>query len=178
MSRVPRALSSSSSWGYDLRQDLGGSFTARARSLSAAEFVLLDPDGEEFGRVRLNEASGVKFRFGGCLVVFEASGEHYWMVVDGEEVLAVGSKGWSGAELEISCDDQSDEGRVSFLRNLAIASPSDGETVVRLSRDLTGRRYDVLFSADDECALLVAVFLLSHVVANWGRVYRIGGGTV
>ena len=178
MSRVPRALSSSSSWGYDLRQDLGGSFTARARSLSAAEFVLLDPDGEEFGRVRLNEASGVKFRFGGCLVVFEASGEHYWVVVDGLEVLAVGSKGWSGAELEISCDDQSDEGRVSFLRNLAIASPSDGETVLRLSRDLTGRRYDVLFSADDECALLVAVFLLSHVVANRGRVYRVGGGMV
>ena len=92
MSRVPRALSSSSSWGYDLRQDLG-SFTARARSLSAAEFVLLDPDGEEFGRLRLNGASGVKFRFVGCVVVFEASGEHYWMVVDGEKVLAVGLKG-------------------------------------------------------------------------------------
>ncbi len=33
-------------WGYDLRQTLGGSFTAR-RSLLATEFVLLDAEEED-----------------------------------------------------------------------------------------------------------------------------------
>ncbi len=178
MSRVARALSSSSSCGYDLRKDLGGSFNARARSLLAQEFILLDPVGEEFGRLRLNGASEVEFRSEGRVVVFEASGRSYRMTVDGEEVLAVGLMGWSGDELKISCGDQSYEARASFFRNLAIASRPRGETMVRLSGGLTGRSYEVLFSVEDEDALLVAVFLLWHVVANRRRAYRIGGDMV
>ncbi len=44
-----------------------------------------------------------------------------------------------------------------------------------LSGGLTGRSYEVLFSAEDERPLLVVVFLLWHVVANRRRAYRIGG---
>jgi hypothetical protein len=179
MSRVvARSLSSSSSCGYDLRRDLRGSFTARACSLLAQAFILLDPVGEVFGRLRFNGASDVEFRSEGCVVVFEASGRSYRMVVDGEEVLVADPKGWPRSELNISCGDQSYEARVSFFRNLAIASHPDGETVVRLSGGLTGRRYEILYSTEAEYALLVAVFLLWHVVVNRRRAYRIEGGMV
>ncbi len=169
MSRTPRAASF---WGYDLRRSPGGSFTARARGLFAANFDLLGPDGEEFGRLRLDGGSSAEFRPGDRVFKLEASGKRYRMVADGEEVLAAAPKGRSIDELEISCGSQAYEARVSLLRNRAVASHPGGERVAYLSGGLTGRSYKALFDSEDRCALPVAVFLLWHLTANRRRAYR------
>jgi hypothetical protein len=93
------------------------------------------------------------------------------MVADGREVLTASPKGRSIDELEILCDGQTYEARVSFFRSLAVASYPDGDRVVSLSGGLMGRNYDALFAAEDRCALPVAVFLLWHVVTNRRRAY-------
>jgi hypothetical protein len=172
MNRTPRGTSS---WGYDLWRSLGGSFTARARGLLAAEFALLGPGAEEFGCLRLSGISSAEFRSGSYTATFEASGRRYRLVADGEEVLAAGPKERSIDELEISCGDQSYEARVSFFRNRAVASRPGGESVACLSGGLTGRSYQVFFATEDGCAFPIAVFLLWHVVANRRRAYRAGG---
>src|SRR3712207_3583853 len=109
MRRAPRA---NSSWGYFLRRSPGGSFTARARGLFAAEFDLLGPDGEAFGRLRLGGGSGAEFRSGDRAFKLKASGKRYRMAADGEEVLAAAPKGRSIDELEISCGGQAYEVRI------------------------------------------------------------------
>jgi hypothetical protein len=169
MSRAPRAAFSR---GCDLRRSPGGSFTARARGLFAAEFALLGPDGEEFGQLRLGDGSSAEFRSGDRVFKLEASGKRYRMVADGEEVLTAAPKGRSIDELEISCGSRTYEARISLLRNLAVASHPGGERVAHLSGGLAGRTYEALFDSEDGCALPVAVFLLWHLTTNRRRVYR------
>lgn len=173
-SRTPRAASS---WGYDLRRNLGGSFTARARGLLATEFALLGPNSEEFGRLRLTGVSGAEFRSESYAAAFEASGRRYRMVADGEEVLTGGPKARAIDELEISCGSQTYEVWVSFFRNLAVASYPGGERAVRLSGGLMGRSYETLFAVEDRCAFPIAIFLLWHIAANRRRAYRAGSPT-
>ncbi len=97
------------------------------------------------------------------------------MIASGEEVLVAGPIERSINELEISCGGRNYEARISFLRNLAVAHHlPDGRRAARLSGGLMGRSYEVLFAAEDECALPVAVFLLWHVAANRRRAYRAG----
>ncbi len=172
MGRASRAASPS--LGYDLRQTLGGYFTAHARGLLATKFALLTAEGEEFGRLHLSGSSGADFTCGSSGAAFEASGRDYRMVANGEEVLVAGPKERSVDELKISCNGQSYEARIGFLRNLAVAHHApDGERTARLSGGLTGRSYEAIF-ATDGCALPVALFLLWHVAANRRRVYRAG----
>ncbi len=97
------------------------------------------------------------------------------MVANGEEMLAAGPKGQTIDELEISCGGRTYEARISFLRSLAVAYYATGsERAVRLSGGLTGRSYEGLFAAEDDCALPVAIFLLWHVAANRRCAYRAG----
>src|ERR671921_1160500 len=119
MGRASRAASPS--WGYDLRQTLAGYFTAHARGLLARKFALLTSNGEEFGRLYLSWPSRAEFTYGSRVAAFEASGRHYRMVANGEEVIVAGPKErWIDA-LVISCAYQSYEARISFLHNLALA---------------------------------------------------------
>ena len=175
MGRAPRAASF---WGYDLRQDLGGSFIARACGLFAPEFALLGPSGEEFGRLCLGGIPDAEFRSGDLVAAFEASGRRYRMVADSKEVLAASPKGRSVDNLEISCGGRTYEAQISPFRNLAVASRPGGERAAHLSGGLTGRSYEVLFDAEEGCALPLAVFLLWRVVADRRRAYRVGGGTM
>src|SRR5215210_4548425 len=102
MSRAPRAASP-----HDLlRQVPGGSFTARARGLLKPEFILLDPNGREFGWLQLRGASGAELRLGDRVVAFETSGRSYRMVADGEEVLVAAPKRRTGGKFEVSFGDQ------------------------------------------------------------------------
>src|SRR5215203_7264749 len=130
MSRTPRAASP-----HDiLRQAPGDSFTARARGLLAAEFLLLHSNGREFGWLRMRGASGAELHLGECVAKFERSERGYRMVADGEKVLAATPKGRSAGELEISCGGQSYEAQADLLRNLAVASYLEsGERAVHLS---------------------------------------------
>lgn len=171
MSRAPRSTSPRNS----LWQNPGGSFTACARGLFAPEFVLLSSIGEELGRLRLRGASGAEFWSGDLVTALEASGSVYRMVADGEELLVAVPKGRFIAELKVSCSGQSYEARIDLLRNLAVASyRSSGETAVRLSGGLLGRRYKALLATGDECAFPIAVFLLWHVAAHRRHAYRKG----
>lgn len=174
MRRTPRAASP-----HDLlRQAPGGPFTARARGLLAEEFLLLDHNGREFGRLRMRGASGAELRLGECVAKFESSERGYRMIADGEEVLVATPKGKSTGELEVSCGGQSYEAHPDLLRNLAIALyPQSGERLVRLSGGLLGRGYEALLATEDGCALPVAVFLLWYVAANRRRAYRKGSLT-
>ena len=141
MSRAPRAASP-----HDLlRQAPGGSFTARARGLLKLEFILLNPNGREFGRLQLRGASGAELWLGDRVVTFETSGRGHRMVVDGKEVLVAAPKGRPGGELQVSCGGQSYEARTDLLRNLAVASYREGgEKALRLSGGLLGRHYEAL----------------------------------
>src|ERR671921_2675768 len=157
MSRTPRAASPRDF----LRQAPGDSFTARARSLLAAEFLLLHLNGREFGWLRMCGASGAELHLGECVAKFERSERGYRMVADGEEVLVATPTGRSASELEISCGGQSYEAQADLLRNLAVALYLErGERAVRLSGGLLGRGYEALLATGEGRALLVAVFLL------------------
>jgi len=172
MDNAPRTAPS---WWYDLQQSLGGSFTARARSFLTAKFDLLNPEGKEFGQLRLRGPSVAEFESGGRAATLTRTEESYRMVSDGEEVLTAAPEGRSVDELEISCGGQTYEVHVSFFRNLAVASyQRGGGRAVYVSGGLVGRSYQVLFAPDDGCTLPVAVFLLWHVVANRRRAYRMG----
>src|ERR687897_2398528 len=166
MSRAPRVASP-----LDLlRQAPGGSFTARARGLLKLEFILLNPNGREFGRLQLRGASGAELWLGDRVVTFETSGRGHRMVVDGKEVLVAAPKGRPGGELQVSCGGQSYEARTDLLRNLAVASYREsGERALRLSGDLLGRDYEALLTTGDRCAFPVAAFLLWHVASNRRR---------
>lgn len=173
MSHAPKAVPP---WDT-LRQNLAGSFTARARGLLADEFVLLNPNEEEFGRLLLKGSSGAELRSGDFVAALEASGRRYRMI-DDKEVLVAVPKARFIDDLEISCGGQTYEAHVSLLRNLAVASYPGGGRAARLSGGLMGRSYEALFAAEDGCALPVAIFLLWHVVTNRRRAYRRGGGTM
>ena len=174
MGQIPRVPSP-----HDLlRQVPGGSFTARARGLLKPEFILLDPNGREFGRLQLRGASGAELRLGDRVVAFETSGRSYRMVADGEEMLVATPKGRSGGEFEVSCGGQSYEARADLLRNLAVASNREsGERALRLSGGLLGRDYEALLTTGDRCAFPVAAFLLWYVAANRRRAYLKGNLT-
>jgi len=172
MNNAPRTASS---WWYDLQQSLGGSFSARARGLLTTKFALLDSEGKEFGQLQLRGLSIAEFASGGRAATLTRTGESYRMVAEGEEVLTAAPKGQSVDELEISCGGRTYEARISFFRNVAVASyQRGGGRSVHVSGGLVGRSYQVLFAPDDECALSVAVFLLWHIAANRRRAYRMG----
>ena len=164
----------SSCW-YDLQLSLGGSFTARARGLLTIKFALLDSVGKKFGQLQLRGLSVAEFESGGRTSTLTQTEGRYRIVTESEEVLTAAPKVQSIDELEISCSNQTYEARVSFFRNLALASygRDDGRTV-QVSGGVVGRSYQVLFTPDDRCALPAAVFLLWHLAANRRRAYRMG----
>ena len=172
MNRAPRTASL---WRYDLQQSLKGSFTASAHGLLTTKFALLNSEGKSFGRLRLRGLSIAEFESEGHLAVLTQTEGRYRMVVEGEEVLNAVPKGQSIDELEISCDGRTYEARVSFFRNVAVASYGrGGGRAAHVSGGLLGRSYQILFAPDDGCALPAAVFLLWHVAANRRRAYRMG----
>ena len=172
MNSAPRTASS---WWYDLQQSLKGSFTARARALLTTKFALLNSEGKSFGRLQLRGLSIAEFESEGCVAVLTQAEGSYQMIAEGEEVLNAVPKGQSVDELEISCGGRTYEARVSFFRNVAVASYGrGGGRAAHVSGGLVGRSYQVIFAPEDGCALPAAIFLLWHVAANRRRAYRMG----
>lgn len=168
MSCPPRVASSPRNL---LHQNLGGSFTTRARGLLATKAALLDPEGEEFGRPRLTGVFwDAELRTGNRVAAVEASGKLYRMVANGEGILAAGPKGRSIYELEISCGDRTCEVRVGFFATSRLLSTPAAKGW-RPSPGLGGWRYGALFAPEDGRALRIMVFLLWHLVANRRCVY-------
>ena len=152
-----------------LGETLAGSFAARARGLLAADFAILDREGDEVGRLRIHGPEGAELDAGDLEARIERlTRSRYRMLSGGTQFLKAGS---TGASLEMSCLGRRYEARLSLLRNTAATG---GEVAVRITGGLTNRRYEASFDVDDESSLPVAFFLLYRTVALRREAYRAG----
>jgi hypothetical protein len=157
-----------------LMSTLSGFFAARARGFLVSQFILLSQSGEEFGRLRIHGPTGAELGAGDVRAVIErASHARYRMLTGDAETLVAEPLG-SPDTLEIRCGGRRYEAHLSLLRNTAVARSPGGEEAARLTGGLTNRSYEVVFDAEDEGSLPVAVFLLYFTVALRSRAYRVG----
>ena len=152
-----------------LGETLAGSFAARARGLLASDFAVLDREGEEVGRLRINGSEGAQLEAGPLEArIQRVARSRYTMLSGGAEILTAGS---AGASLEIRCLDRPYEVRLSLLRNSTEAA-TRGKVTVRIKGGLTNRNYEASFDVDEEGSLPVAFFLLYRIVALRREAYR------
>jgi hypothetical protein len=164
-----RQISGLASW-QDLRDVLGGSFTARARGLLADEYVL-QKDGASFGSLRLRGARAAEFVAGELAAAIEGTADGVYKV-SGDLELTARPAASSADVLEVRAGGNLFVARVSFLRNTAVVSDGTGARAVRLAGNVTGRRYEVVFAGEEDATLPVAILLLYHLAALRRRVYR------
>jgi len=157
-----------------LGETLEGSFAARARGLLAPEFAILGNEGEEIGRLETYGPEGAELGAGDLEARIERSAlSGYTMLTDGVEILAAEPLGaWNAPEIE--CLDRLYRGRLSLLRNTAEAGPAGERATVRITGNLTNRKYEAVFDAGDEGSLPVALFLLYLTVALRRKAYLTG----
>jgi hypothetical protein len=165
------------SW-EELQIHLAGSFTARIHGFPGTEISLLSPEGE-FGRVRRHGSSNTVFTTGPLNATIEHTGHAcYRMLVgsqpDGAPALIAEPVNRSADALEIRVEGRIYGARASFLRNRAEVRSPEGEEVVRLEGNLTGRRYAAVFSPETVGALQTAILLLHHLVIHRGLAFRAG----
>jgi hypothetical protein len=156
-----------------LRERLDGYFAARARGLLASELALSSRDGEELGRLLIEDSEGARLEAGVLRATIEREAmPRYRMLAGGAEVL-VETSGSADAS-EVTCADRLYEVRLGVLRNTAVARSPEGSEAVRVAGGLTNRSYEVAFDAGDEGSLPVAVFSLYRIVALRRRAFVTG----
>jgi len=156
-----------------LRQTLDGRFTARARGLLASEFVLLDREGAQIGKLEVHGPQGADLRAGDVEARIERVGRSgYVMLSSGEEILT--STGGDPTSPVITTHDHPYRASLSILRNKAEAGPAEHTTTVRINGGLTNRNYGASFEPGDETSLPVALFLLYHLVSQRRKAYVTG----
>jgi hypothetical protein len=154
-----------------LGEILAGSFAARARGLLASNFGILDREGDEVGRLRIQGPEGAELEAGDLEArIVRVARSRYTMLSGGTEILTAGSV---SSTLEIRCLGRRYEARLSLLRNTAEAA-TGGEVAVRITGGLTNRGYEAAFDVDAEGSLPVAFFLLYRTVALRREAYRAG----
>ncbi len=147
------------------REALGGSLSARPRGLVAPEFVLLGRDGREFGRLLVRGPEGAELDAGPLRARIECvAGSDRYRMLTGEAETLIAEPATSSVVMEIRCADRPYHARFDLLRNTAAARPAGGMETARLTGGTLTRRYEVLFDAEDDCSLLIALFLLYHAV--------------
>jgi len=156
-----------------LSETLNGRFTARARGLLASEFVLLDREGAQIGKLDIHGPAGADLRAGDVEARIERIGRSgYRMLSSGEEILtSTGDPSSPG----ITSHNHPYETSLSLLRNKAEAGPAEHTPTVRINGGLTNRTYEASFEPDDEYSLPVALFLLYHLVSLRSKAYVTGG---
>ena len=155
-----------------LRETLDGRFTARARGLLASEFVLLDSDGAQIGRLEIHGPAGANLRAGDVEARIERTGRSsYTMVSSGNEILTSTGK---TASPRITSQNRRYAAGLSLLRNTAEAGPAEHTATIRIKGGLTNRNYDLFFDPGDENPLPVALFLLYRLVSVRSEAYRAG----
>ena len=159
-----------------LRNTLAGSFSARPEGLISPNFVLLDRDGGEFGRLLVHGLEGAQLDAGPLRARIERGTRSRYRMLTGETETLVAEPAGSSVALEITCADRRYEARISLLRNTAVARAPGGAETARATGGFAGRSYDALFDAGDERSLPVAVFLLYHAVALRRRVFQASSG--
>jgi len=155
-----------------LRQTLDGRFTARARGLLASEFVLLDREGAQIGKLEIHGPHGANLRAGDVEARIERVGRSgYAMLSSGEEILTSTGDPTSPG---ITSQNHPYETSLSLLRNKAEASPAQKATTIRIKGGLTNRTYEATFDPADENSVPVALFLLYRLVSLRRRAYVTG----
>ncbi|HSL00222.1 MAG TPA: hypothetical protein VK869_07775 [Rubrobacteraceae bacterium] len=157
------------------QETLGGSLSARPRGIAAPEFVLLDRDGGEFGRMVMHGPEGARLDAGSLRARIErvASPARYRMLTGEAETLVAYPAG-SSVAMKIRCAGRPYEAAFYLLRNTAAAAPvGDGETA-RLTGGVLTRRYQVLFDTGDGRSLPIALFLLYYTVTLRRRAFLTG----
>jgi hypothetical protein len=156
-----------------LRETLNGRFTARARGLLASEFVLLDREGAQIGKLEIHGPHGADLRAGDVEARIERVGRSgYVMLFSGEEILTSTGDPTSPG---ITTPDHPYRTSLSILRNKAEAGPAEHTTTVRINGGLTNRNYEATFESGDECSLPIALFLVYHLVSQRRKAYLTGG---
>jgi hypothetical protein len=160
---------------HDLGETLAGRFTARARGLFASDFVLLDTEGKEIGRLEINGTRSAKLSAGDIEARIERSGRSgYKMLSQNAEVLTVILTSTGDATSpRITYQNHPYETTLSLLRNKAEAGPP-GHTTIRIDGGLTNRSYTAIFDPHDRGSPPVALFLLYHLVSLRREAYRTG----
>ena len=155
-----------------LGEALAGHLTARARGFLASEFILLDSENREIGRLKIHGPAGAVLEIGNVDARIEHSAPaRYTMLSSGAEILT--STGSATSPVIMSLDDPYVTS-LSLLRNTAEAGPSEHNVKIRIRGGLTNRNYAVLFEPGDEGSLPVALFLLYRLVALRREAYRTG----
>ena len=156
-----------------LRENLAGSFSARARGLLATDFALLDSGGREIGRLRVLRPQGAELETGDLRAGIQRTAPRsYAMLAGGARVLSAETAAGSPGSARIRCGERVYEASLALLRNTAEALSPAGERAARVAGGLTNRRYEVAFDAHDAGSLPVAVFLLYRLVALRRGAYR------
>lgn len=154
-----------SPWGR-LSEALGGSLSARPRGLVAPEFVLLDRDGREFGKMSVRGRGGARIEAGplGARIERLAGPDRYHVLTARAETL-LADRGGTSVIMKIRCGGRSYEASFDLLRNTASALSAGGVRTARLEGGILTRRYRALFDVEDACSLPIALFLLYRTVA-------------
>ena len=155
-----------------LGESLAGRFAARAQGLLASEFVLLDREGTEIGRLELHGTAGAELRAGDVEARIERVGRSsYKMFSLSAEILTSTGDATSPA---ITYLNHPYETSLSLLRNKAEAGPVKHTTTIHIRGGLTNRNYETSFDPSDEGSLPVAFFLLYRLVSQRREAYRTG----
>lgn len=157
-----------SSW-EKLREQLSGSFVARASGLLANDFVI-EKDGTEFGRLRVDDLRSARFVAEDFKAEVEKTPDNGYRVFSGGGQL-LSAESSSAETLDVACAGKVYKARVSFLRNAAVARSPAGDEVSRLEGNFTGRRYTVEMD-DEPAALPISILLLYHTATLRKRVYQ------
>ena len=151
---------------------LDGRLMARTRGLLASEYVLLNSEGAEVGRLDIQGPAGAELTAGGVEARIERAGRSgYSMLSSGEEILASTADPTSPG---ITSHGHPYEASLSLLRNRAEACPKDHTATIRVRGGLTNRTYEASFDTEDENSLPVTLFLLYHLVSQRRQAYRAG----
>ena len=155
-----------------LGEALAGHLTARARGLLASEFVLLNREGAQIGKLDIHGPAGAHLRAGDVEARIERLGRHgYTMLSSGEEIMSSTGDPTSPG---VTSRNHPYTTSLSLLRNKAEAGPADHTTTVLINGGLTNRNYEISFKPDDENSLPTALFLLYHLVSQRSKAYRAG----
>ena len=156
-----------------LRETLDGSFTARARGLLASEFVLLDREGAQIGKLEIHGPHGANLRAGDVEARIARVGRYgHAMLSSGEEILTSTGDPTSPG---ITSHNHPYVTSLSLLRNKAEAGPKVQTTTIRITGGLTNRNYEAAFEPGDENSLPIALFLIYLLISLRRKAYVTGG---
>jgi hypothetical protein len=153
-----------------LGDTLSGRLEARTRGLLASEFVLLNSEGAEVGRLLIHGPAGADLEAGDAAARIERVGRSgYKMLSSGTEILTSAGDATSP---KLVSHNRPYETSLSLLRNTAEAGPAQHKATIHIKGSLTNRAYEASFEPRDENSLPVALFLLYRLVALRRQAYR------